>query len=368
MLWVKQPMSIPKKLIYRRNIFFYWLLIGLYFFLLLLSVFNSDHIKEAFIYYLDVSFLLVLLLPLMIIINDFHVDEYFVFLSKVLIIAGIIFTIPVVLSVLGGGNRGYFSLGGPNVTTRFIFFALCSSVFLQKNTNKGIYNLTTALFLAGIVFIGSRGGLVGAILTLTTLFLIHLFFNKKKLSLKIKFSFNKMFFLGSAIGIFILMYEDIRRVFMGRFINVTFKANGEIYTSGRDYLYEYSIQMIRERPILGHGINSFYYRTGELYPHNIALEMMNNLGVFGLLFLLLFLIYSMYLIFKFRKTNLYIFSGLPLYIIIVQMFSGSIYDFRFYFFWGISLLFFQNAALKLEPIQPKINKKKRVKKRIVWSN
>lgn len=333
--------GLNKLFIFEKSVFLFLTTIFLYFFVLLISVFISESIYDAFKYYLDTAFILVLIFGLLILISKYEGEELLTQLSGILIITGLIFTIPVIVTATGDANRGQFSLGGPNVITRFIFFAFCSSIYRYISMKDIKYIIISLLFFVGIIFIGSRGGLLGAIVTLMVLLLLN--FNNWKHKMKI--SGKKVIFLLILVTGVSIFYNDLQRIIMGRYINLTFSDNG-LYTSGRDELYAESLAMISESPVLGHGINGFYIRTGELYPHNIVLEMMNNIGILGLLFFFIFLFYSVYLIIKFRKTKLCIFSGLPFYMIIVHMFSGSIYDFRFYFFWTLLLLYVGRGCCK----------------------
>ena len=132
---------------------------------------------------------------------------------------------------------------------------------------------------------------------------------------------------------------------MNRIIGTTFSGN-TVYTSGRDLIYADATEMILERPILGYGLDSFTSYTGHIYPHNILLEMVIEIGILGAIVFAVYLIYSLIILFKAKNTSLFLFSGLPLYMIIVQLFSGEFYDFRYYFLWTIPLLHYLNEDLK----------------------
>lgn len=348
---VKVPVRINKKNICTRGTSQFLATIILFFFILLISVFYSADKLLSFNAFLDVSFILILILSLLFVIPYFDKQEYFMFLSGFLIIFGLVFTIPIVIDVLGGAARSYLDFGGPNVTTRFIFFAFCSSIYRGVITKNRGYFLLSLLFTAGIVFVGSRGGLVGAVIALISIWSIKFLFVQWKIKRNPTISFKKIMILGLLLGGFIILFDSLYRVFMDRFINTTFSSRG-IYTSGRDVLYNTSIQMIEERPILGHGIQGFAIRTGEQYPHNMLLEMMNDIGIFGALFFFIFLFFTIYLIFSYSKSKEYIFASIPIYMIFVQMFSGGLYDFRFYFLWALSLLIFKKKekSISLKPL------------------
>jgi O-antigen ligase len=71
-------------------------------------------------------------------------------------------------------------------------------------------------------------------------------------------------------------------VFGGRIIEQTVENR---YLSGRDELWFMSLDMTREQPIMGWGLNGFRAMS-TFYPHNIFLEVMVEGGSIGLLLLL----------------------------------------------------------------------------------
>lgn len=340
LIFINKIKVFDRNVLYSKDSILFLISLYLYYLMLLLSVFYSADKFIAINSYIYLLFIVFLIVGVIVVIPFFDKQEYFMFISGVLIVFGIIYSIPIIFQVLLGANRGDFNLSGPNVATRILFFALCSSIYRQIVTKNSRYLLISLLFLTSIVFVGSRGGIVGATSTLFLVWIIRSLFVNRKLIKQFRFSFRGVLYVGLTTALFIMFYDSLYRVFTNRFINTIFRSDG-IYTSGRDILYEESISMIKEKPILGHGINGFSIRTGEVYPHNIILEMMNDIGIFGALFFIVFLFYSIYLIVSYRKTNEYIFACLPLYMIVVQMFSGSLYDFRYYFLWTISLLFFK---------------------------
>lgn len=287
-----------------------------------------------------IIFLMVLIIGVIFVVNNMDIHEFFHVISMFFIIIGILYVIPIYINVFSGASRGDVNFSGPNVTTRILFFASCSSMYRLFINKKTIYFILSILFLFSLVLIGSRGGLLGAVITLLVLYVIKKFFvdwkTKKKLS--IHYKYIPFFLLGISILFFI--YEPVKRVFVGRFIEATFK-NDTIYTSGRDIIYDDAIRMIKEKPILGYGIDSFSVNTGHVYPHNLLLEMMVEIGVIGAVFFVVFVIFSITILFKMKKSQYFIFSGIPFYMIIVQMFSGEFYDFRYFFLWMIPLLYWK---------------------------
>jgi hypothetical protein len=81
-----------------------------------------------------------------------------------------------------------------------------------------------------------------------------------------------------------LSYEEKEKIFKSRPF------------SSRTKLFEKSMMMIKDRPILGYGIGSFsaYYinRDGYGYPHVVLTELWAELGLFGILIFLFALVFA----------------------------------------------------------------------------
>lgn len=341
-----------------------------YVFLSTISVFYAKSQILAFEKLISLFFLLALTISILYIVKEMRPGIFLNYVTGFFVILGIVYAIPVVFSVLSGASRGDVNLSGPNVATRILFFAYCSSLYRYNLYKKIPYLLLGIGFLASIVLIGSRGGLVAAIVTLALLFAIKRVFVPWNIKKIIKITYKQLLLFPLCLGAIILVYEPVKRVFMGRVIGTTF-ANETVYTSGRDVLYAEAISMIKERPIFGNGLASFTASTGSVYPHNLLLEMILEVGLIGLVFFLIFLMFSISFIFKMKKTPLFILSGIPLYMIIAQMFSGEFYDFRYYFLWSVVLSFYgvlNKSEVYLENEKVNIKEYKiRKWKRYVWN-
>lgn len=325
----------------------FFILSFFYFLISIFSFFYSSNKDISFEKVTSILFIIALVLGVIYVMRLFEATDYYKFISHIFICFGLIYAVPIFSSVFSGSLRGSIDFGGPNVATRIMFFASMCSMFLYKEKKKLKYLLSTIIFLAAIIFLGSRGGVVGACGTLVLLWIIKNVLRKPRFK-KFTMSIPRLFY--SVIGIIVVffIYEPVKRIFLYRVINTTFQSNG-IYTAGRDILYAESIRMIKDKPIFGYGINGFKIETGEEYPHNLILELMNDIGLFGLLFFVCITLISLLLVFKSKKTNIYIFSGIPVYMLIVEMFSGGVYDFRYFFFWIIPLLYYSYGNEKGDP-------------------
>ncbi|SDI94124.1 O-antigen ligase family protein [Alteribacillus bidgolensis] len=320
--------------------FLSFLLISLsYLYISLLSIYNSNNISISIDKFVDILFMIVLIGGLTYTVSRIKKEYFFWIISGLMIFIGFVYSIPIYLSTLEGSARGEFSLGGPNVTTRILFFASCCSVYRFSINRNKIYFALFIFFLGGIVLLGSRGGFVGAALTLLTLWFVKYVFRKWKIKRKNSISIKGFAILATASFILSLIYQPLKRVFQSRIIGDTFTSGG-IYTAGRDMLYMESLRMIKEKPFFGHGLNGFASVSNFNYPHNLLLEMMIDIGIIGALYFFILLLYAFIVMFKLKNTSLFVLAGLPLYMIIVQMFSGGIYDFRYYFFWAVPLIYY----------------------------
>ena len=286
---------------------------------------------------ISMLFLVPLIIGILFIVCNMELREFFSFITVFFIIVGIVYATPIYLSVFLGADRGDVNLSGPNVATRILFFAACSSIYRFLLNKKTLYFILIILFLFSIVLVGSRGGLVGAFLTLLFLLAARRSFKARKNKIGITMNYKYLLFLPLGLGTLFLIYKPVKRVFMDRVIGTTF-SNDTVYTAGRDIIYGDALKMIKEKPLFGYGIDSFTTYTGHVYPHNLLLEMMVEIGLIGAIIFGIFVFFSIIIIFKMRKSSLYILSGTPLYMIIVQMFSGEFYDFRYFFLWVIPFL------------------------------
>ncbi|MGD6898597.1 O-antigen ligase family protein [Bacillus infantis] len=311
-------------------------------------------------------FLLLLILGVVFVGYNMVPRDFFNVTSMFFIIIGIVYVAPVFVSVLMGASRGDVNLSGPNVATRILFFASCASLYRYYLSNKIFYFAVSLFYLASIVLVGSRGGLVGAFVTLAVMFAIKKILVPWKLKMP-TLTYKKIFLFPLVIGLLFFLYHPVKKVFNSRIIETTFSGD-QVYTSGRDLIYTAAVRMIKEKPLFGHGVDSFTAYTGYVYPHNLLLEMMVEIGLVGALFFLVFLCYAISFMFKNKNSPTFILSGLPLYMIVVQMFSGEFYDFRYFFLWSIPFLIYKSAQkIELTPTVKTVKEKKKWKKyKIVW--
>lgn len=329
---------------YNKSLFIIFFVMLLYIFMCTISLYYSSSQLISLEKFLSNIFLTALIIATIFTIGLIKPNQFFNYIAVFFITIGFIYSIPVFMSVLSGASRGDATISGPNVTTRIFFFALCSSLFLYTLNKKNLYFITSIIFIVSIVLVGSRGGLVGGILTVLVLFIVKVITSPLIIKKNISLTYRQLLLIPIALTFVYFAYKPVKKVIVERIIGATFQKDGDIYSSGRDILYEKAIWMIKEKPLFGHGLNGFTIKTGEVYPHNLLLEMMVEIGFIGAFIFLAFFCLSLFIIFKMRNSSLFILTGLPLYMIIVQMFSGEFYDFRYFFLWLIPLISFHNVS------------------------
>ncbi|QOQ69295.1 O-antigen ligase family protein [Photobacterium damselae] len=225
-----------------------------------------------------------------------------------------------------------FIMLGPIVFGRLMGIGLLLSIFSIDSKYKNIIALS---FLFGVLLSFSKG----PILSLSLVFLLYLFLNKKIKSLLFLSVFIFLIYLNinSVINYFISF--DIPS--LSRILNVIYVlVNGGDVTNGSNYgsigsrsdMYKATINLIQLHPLgVGVGLWSNYISIeGLKYPHNLFLEVFSELGVFlGVLFLIPFLLFLLV-----RKNNQMLFL-ICMFLLFNQMVSGSIADARYLLFFSV---------------------------------
>lgn len=261
-------------------------------------------------------------------------------LSNIFLVIGIVFAIPLFITFFLGYSKP-LSFTGSNVTTRIMFFSLIFMLYRYQKYKELKYLFFTLFFAISIVLVGSRGGLLGAVLYI----LVNLIFNIKNILRQLKIKPKIIFSILICVLISIPFLRKVWNFFTVRFISTTFQG-GEVYTSGRDSLYLTSIDLIRENPIFGLDLGEYLKMTG-LYPHNIVLELMVDFGIFGLIYFIILISIAILILIKYRNTDYFPISYLPTYMILIHMTSGSYYDFRYFYLWVFVLTIFSFSQSKL---------------------
>ncbi len=221
-------------------------------------------------------------------------------------------------SVLGFGIPNYLSLG------TFISVSLIFQI-----GNKSVFNKIIMAYSIFILFVlGGRGPL----LFLFFIFILHYF-----LTLEIKkFSIKNVviLFLG---GILLLQYFDFSAVNFERF-NILGNFSEDESALERIFFIEEGYKSVANHLFMGLGIGSSgIILSGtdvSLYPHNLFLESLMEVGfVGGLLYLLLYFCIFFKTFKNTQSTTLLILGLISLYLFFQDMKSGSFDSWRISLMW-----------------------------------
>ena len=207
------------------------------------------------------------------------------------------------------GRIGGFSSAGVYAVTLALFTpTLISFIFIFKN-NK-VLQVCSIFFLPlifmGFINAGSRNGFLSFLIAL----LIYLYFLKRDNLISILTTLLVLLLL-SVTGIlsFVASPDEVTSNVIERFDPDT-SEDIRRYSSGRTELWKYGWQFFLERPILGHGQQSFKALTEQRNyrfsgaPHNDYLGYLIHFGIIGLLCVIVILNTIFQFILKYsQKSN-----------------------------------------------------------------
>ncbi|WP_414054796.1 O-antigen ligase family protein [Macrococcus equi] len=211
------------------------------------------------------------------------------------------------------------------------YFTTASSI-----KHKLLYLIVSLLLIPIVVIAGGRGGAV-VIIIYFVITLINIYFNKKV------HAFYKVLLLIGIIASLIAFANLVTTIDKeGRlFSYITDDGISlEEGSSGRDVVYKMDMNAISKKPVFGYGLFNYYQHTFGV-PHNLILEIILIGGYF---LLILFIIFSIYLLVKYirfyrkdksDRLTLYIF----VYPITLLMFSTNfliVSEFWFFIFYILS--------------------------------
>ena len=317
-------------------------LIGVYLLTILFQK-GSELGTSFFIYYLIWS------LPAFVVGVYFSYDQRIKILFKSLDIILIIGSFGIILNMVGNifsGDSVQGLSGGTNQSlayiSAFLFGINLFSNFLNLKVSKykfaetKIYSifaiLISPILILSTIISGGRGGMVLIILYIILFFFLIFFrvysIKKNRIILSIL----------TSILIFISFAQN-EIIINGFERNFAYIQEGEIdwkNTSNRDDLYNETLILIKEKPLLGHGI--FGYLKISPNPHNIFLEALLAGGIvyFVILSLTLISIFLKYLNILSKNKSYILLSVIMLFPFTFLLFSGTyLVSTEFWFIIGL---------------------------------
>ena len=232
-------------------------------------------------------------------------------------------------------------LGYRNLHILYILPAILVS-FLNSYYTKGkLCNrnyILLVLSLLSIVLVKSSTSLVGI-----TVLIVFLVLNKILKNEKI---FNiKNYFLVYIVSFFSIVIFRIQNLF--KFIIVGILDRDLTFT-GRTYIWDYVIEFIKQKPIIGYGIEESNVRLNKTtfmvstHAHDQILEIIYKSGIVGIIVYAYILIKSVYEVYKYRKTKVSQFISIIifayLFMMLTEYFSLDLTMFLFVFCLDIKYL------------------------------
>lgn len=252
-------------------------------------------------------------------IRDFR--ENFWFYS--MIITGVLAGIGI-FNILLAGPGGKLAVlgGGPIIYARFMGILCLVALHRAFARDELVKWLTVAAIATVLLFLtGARGPFLSLIVAAG--FLMYYWRDKWKFNFKLVALVLLLVVIISLSPI----WDQLVSFIQDRIIGQTFIDR---YGAGRMNLYFAALDLIKERPILGWGLNYYHVPqfTRHVYPHNIFLEIGVDGGLIGIFLFLLILGWGAITIFN-RKGALDILSlSLFVFLLISSQFSGDFYDNR----------------------------------------
>ncbi|AUJ86085.1 O-antigen ligase family protein [Enterococcus sp. CR-Ec1] len=254
------------------------------------------------------------------------------------------------------------SLNGFTYQNTSYFFSmgfLLTLIHLLKNSQRERIRIRTYFYTFLLIFflvLSFIGGGKGALVTNIFAFSLYSFYSK--ITLK---RFLYIIFC-CVIGYLVILnisnknielYSGIERALS--FLSLDMQTLWD-NSSGRESIYNITIGLISQKPILGWGIGSSNFTILRSYPHNLFLEILLDGGIVYFLIFLAAISSTLSTLYRKAKNDLcYIFIlSCFLFDFLSLQFSGS-YLFGNYFFWfglllNIYILFFGNKIRSYEEV------------------
>ncbi|WP_156108906.1 O-antigen ligase family protein [Planococcus sp. PAMC 21323] len=306
----------------------------------LLSFFTNDtYSKSAFLSY---AYFLLWSVPAAYIAIYINMKKSFFELIKYIEIVMLIFSFSIINSAFIPfiSGQSFSSIGGATYQSASyiaafayglnLYFLTLGSHHIRLDFTEKISYKMFCIFLLfiqilGVIISGGRGGIV--LVSVYTLVIAILIMKSKK---KKNILFFIFLFLSSVITIQLLFPFFMKNhIFSDGFSRVFQFVEGDDLinwsgTSGRDIVYSYALNLIKESPVMGYGVFG-YWEFLPFSPHNIVLEILLGGGVIYLAIVsTLFILFLVKLnkMIKVNKENTIIII-LFLYPLVMLMFSGT---------------------------------------------
>ena len=245
------------------------------------------------------------------------------------------------VSLVQGVEDGRLAIlkGGPNIYGRLmglLVIAAAARYFTEKRliTPSGI-----VLALAGLVLLtsGSRGAVAAIAITAALgIFMVG------------RSPMKVLLLLGAAaFGMLLILFPplEVFELIRERYIVLTFE---EQYVAYRDVLFDLSLDAIRERFWLGHGLAGFSaFEPNQVYPHNLVLELWTEFGLVGIMLALVVPTIAILVRVLGSNSEDHRNTFAFIFLLAATMFSGDFYDSRGVYVFAFLIL--GQARYRIQP-------------------
>lgn len=228
-----------------------------------------------------------------------------------------------------------------------VFIAcLFSKIIASTNQNKfWIVNILMLFMSFFALFItNKRSFLIINVISILIIWLIFIFKKRTKSNKKL------------LVPVFVLFAFFIIKDYLPENNNIIMKfkilSDSNDFSNGREYLWNGTLDIFQESPYFGIGINTIGNKLDDL-THNIYIQLLAEIGIFGLLIFLVCIIFNLFLVLKkifkilYKTKNIFVnekiletnlFSLYMQILFILYGFSGNpLYSINFLLIYTISV-------------------------------
>lgn len=329
----------------------------------------NKKIYKSYLFILIISLILILLNILLVSYKSLVINQLFEFIKFGLI--------PLYLAINKFDYDSFVSYWYKFSVINFIILLFYIPDVINKKLSYMVFGISLVYSFVGVIayfYIKNMYKIFNLLILITILILIFIFGNRSSLLLclaiwifiklyTIRNDIKKIFSLLIMVIISVIAYINISSILKN--INILLQNLGiHSYSiskyimaidkgvikssSGRDNLAKLSIDIITNNPLKANGLKYFTYATGEIYPHNLILDLSIIFGLLGCIFIIGLLLY---LVFKIRYIKSENFKIILCEIIILEflwlLFSGTfIEESLFWIIIGMLIQIKKTGAIK----------------------
>lgn len=246
------------------------------------------------------------------------------------------------------GTRWVGGFDGPNEFGAFyvMMLALVLGMYLEKEYNLFQMTIRTGVFIPLVYFSYSRGSLLGLVILMAIFVVYSIIKTKRKFLLTSSYLIAFLVFINQYLQPLLRKFNDVRE-------NAT----------DRDNLFSESFRLLKENPIIGHGLGSFEELSfvRNTTPHSDYLLFIVSGGVVGIGMLLYF--YFKFIIKAFKDRIYPEFLLLLVFMSQAFTFNNIVRGRLSILFWVVVILIYLGTK-----VEPKERKEKRLfkKYKLTW--